>query len=99
MRKAHYVSELRKSYLPQYAFLVLLTTQVHSQAQSKVITRTASRNDLQRLRRLGSQFEQLRQLLKIPGMSVAVVKDDKVLWAKGFGYADIQKQVPATPRT
>lgn len=79
--------------------LVLLIVPPQSQAQSRVNTPPASGNDLQRLRRLESQFEQMRQLLKIPGMSVAVVKDDRILWTKGFGYADIQKRVPATPRT
>ncbi len=68
--------------------LTLLHAQSPIQAQSKVITRTDSRNDLQRLRRLESQFEQIRQLVKIPGMSVAIVKENRVLWAKGFGYAD-----------
>ena len=79
--------------------LAFLIIQINIQAQSRVPTQPTSRNDLQRLRRLESQFEQMRQLLKIPGMSVAVVKDDRVLWSKGFGYADIQKRIPATPRT
>jgi CubicO group peptidase (beta-lactamase class C family) len=79
--------------------LTLLITQTHIQAQSRVPTQPTSYNDLQRLRRLESQFEQMRQLLKIPGMSVAIVKDDKILWSKGFGYADILKRIPTTPRT
>ena len=96
MRRAHY-----KSYRPRYVWLVLalLISQANTHAQFSDIPRSASSKDLQRLRRLESQFEQIRQVLKIPGMSVAVVKDDGVLWAKGFGYADIQKRVPATPRT
>ena len=95
------VSDLRKPLLQHYALLVLalLLVPAHTQAQSRVINRTASLNDLQRLRRLESQFEQMRQLLKIPGMSVAIVKNDRVLWTKGFGYADIQKRIPAEPRT
>jgi len=48
---------------------------------------------------LESQFEQLRTMLRIPGMSAAIVKDQKLLWAKGFGYADLEKRIPATPRT
>ena len=92
------LSSLRKRSRLLYGFVVLpfLIPQVPTRAQSRV---TPSRNDLQRLRRLESQYEQLRQLLKIPGMSVAVVKDNRVLWSKGFGDADIYKRIRATPRT
>jgi CubicO group peptidase (beta-lactamase class C family) len=55
--------------------------------------------DSERLARLGQQFDTLRQLLKIPGMSAAVVRDREVLWAKGFGFADLEKRIPATPET
>jgi CubicO group peptidase (beta-lactamase class C family) len=45
------------------------------------------------------QLEDLRQALKIPGMSAAIVKDQELVWAKGFGYADLENQVEATPDT
>src|SRR5688572_27367073 len=32
-------------------------------------------------------------------MSAAIIKDQKVLWAKGFGFADLEKKIPATPDT
>ena len=41
----------------------------------------------------------LRALLKIPGLSAAVVKEQKVIWQKGYGLADVENNVPATPRT
>jgi CubicO group peptidase (beta-lactamase class C family) len=34
---------------------------------------------------------------KIPGISMAVVHDQELLWAKGFGYADRENKSPATP--
>jgi CubicO group peptidase (beta-lactamase class C family) len=34
-----------------------------------------------------------------PGMSVGVVYDQKLIWARGFGYADVEKKIPATPAT
>ncbi|HKO97388.1 MAG TPA: serine hydrolase [Pyrinomonadaceae bacterium] len=52
-----------------------------------------------RIERFEKQVEELRRLLKIPGMSAVVVKDQKVLWADGFGFADLDKQIPATPDT
>lgn len=36
---------------------------------------------------------------KIPGMSVAIVKDDKISYINGFGYADIDNNVSVTPDT
>ena len=50
-----------------------------------------------------AQFEgylaEMRQELGIPGMSVAIVKDQELLWAQGFGYADVEARYPATPDT
>ncbi len=34
-----------------------------------------------------------------PGLSIGVVLGDRLLWAKGYGYADSEKRVPADPRT
>jgi CubicO group peptidase (beta-lactamase class C family) len=46
-----------------------------------------------------SELDYLRQQLKIPGFSAAVVKDQELAWARGFGYADLENQVEATPDT
>ncbi|CAN5594165.1 hypothetical protein BH23BAC1_BH23BAC1_43230 [soil metagenome] len=35
----------------------------------------------------------------IPGLSIAVIKDFKVEWAKGYGFADLQKKIPVTTQT
>jgi CubicO group peptidase (beta-lactamase class C family) len=59
---------------------------------------TSSREG-QRLARFEKQVDDLRAILKIPGMSVAIIKDQKLLWAKGFGFADLEKRIPATPDT
>ena len=36
---------------------------------------------------------------KVPGASVAVVKDGKVILAEGYGLRDVAKKLPATPHT
>lgn len=46
-----------------------------------------------------TQLESLRQELKIPAYSAAIVKDQKVIWAKGFGYANVENKIPATEHT
>ena len=35
----------------------------------------------------------------IPGVSIGVVHDQELIWSQGFGYADVEKKVPATPST
>jgi CubicO group peptidase (beta-lactamase class C family) len=55
--------------------------------------------DHDRFLRFEQQLDQLRTLLKIPGLSAAVLRDQEVVWAKGFGFADRDRRVPATPDT
>jgi CubicO group peptidase (beta-lactamase class C family) len=39
------------------------------------------------------------QRQKIPGLALAVVKDGKVIKAKGYGFANVEHQVPVKPET
>lgn len=34
-----------------------------------------------------------------PGVSIAMVYDRDLIWVKGYGYADLEKKIPATPQT
>jgi CubicO group peptidase (beta-lactamase class C family) len=52
------------------------------------------------------QFERIRDRIRhyvekdgVPSISIAVVKGDKIVWEEGFGWADVEKRVRATPRT
>ncbi len=36
---------------------------------------------------------------KVPGLAIAVVQGDKVILLKGYGYRDLEKQLPVTPNT
>ncbi len=53
----------------------------------------------QRLDRLAEKLEQRREDLHIPGMAIAVVKDDEVIFARGFSLADLKNETPVTPET
>jgi CubicO group peptidase (beta-lactamase class C family) len=51
-------------------------------------------------------FEEVERFLveemsrkEVPGFAAAIVKGSEVVWAKGFGYADRENRVPATPDT
>lgn len=83
----------------------VLTTAIAGQAVfvqatgARATARQARPSDAERIARLETLLEGLRQELKIPAYSAAVVKDQKVLWAKGFGLADVENKIPATEHT
>lgn len=35
----------------------------------------------------------------VPGASAAIIHDQEVVWSKGFGFANAERKVPATPQT
>jgi CubicO group peptidase (beta-lactamase class C family) len=85
--------------LPKIFLAVVLlfnAGELRSQTANK---ENVSRRDQERLARFEKQVEELRTLLKIPGMSAAIVKDQKLIWAKGFGFANLENRIPATPDT
>lgn len=44
-------------------------------------------------------IEETMEKAKIPGLSVTIVKDDKTIYKKGFGYADLENKEPVTPES
>lgn len=46
-----------------------------------------------------TRLERLRVQARIPGISVAIAKGQQVVWAQGFGIADIDRQIPVVPTT
>jgi CubicO group peptidase (beta-lactamase class C family) len=52
-----------------------------------------------RLQGFEKQVNVLRSRLKIPALSVVVLKDQQVIWIRGFGFADVEHRIPATPDT
>ena len=52
-----------------------------------------------RMERFEKEIDDLRTQLKMPGLSAAIIKDQNLFWSKGFGYADVEKKLPATPDT
>src|ERR1051326_7662486 len=43
--------------------------------------------------------QQLLTQYRVPGVSIAVIKDFKIAWAKGYGVADIETRAPVTNDT
>ena len=58
--------------------------------------RAAATNDFSRLE---AGLERLRAKWKVPGMAAGVALEGRIVWEKGFGYADLAARRPATPNT
>jgi CubicO group peptidase (beta-lactamase class C family) len=52
-----------------------------------------------RLSGLDAQLQALVAEWKTSGFAVAVVEKNKVVYAKGFGYRDVERKLPVTPNT
>ena len=52
-----------------------------------------------RLKGVEKELNAILEVTKAPGFAVAVVEGKKVLYAKGFGYSDYEKKVPADANT
>jgi CubicO group peptidase (beta-lactamase class C family) len=52
-----------------------------------------------KLAEIDAYANKVREDWKIPGMAIAIVKDDKVIFAKGYGVRDINKPEPVDENT
>lgn len=56
-------------------------------------------SDAERSRQTDAVVEAQRQAQKIPGVSLAVCRDGKIVKATGYGLANVELNVPVTPET
>ncbi|WP_299112847.1 serine hydrolase [uncultured Winogradskyella sp.] len=52
-----------------------------------------------RLKGIEKQFNSVLESTKAAGFAVAIVEGDKIIYAKGFGYADYENKIPANANT
>lgn len=50
-------------------------------------------------RALFARLDSMRRARGIPGLAVVVLRDTTVVLARGFGFADVERQIPVTPDT
>ncbi len=44
-------------------------------------------------------LEPLAKQIGMPGLSAVIVRNNRIEWEKGYGYADVENKIPATPDT
>ena len=68
-------------------------------AQSVVAPQQTAPTLAERLDRLAAEFDRNRIDLHVPGAVLAIVRGEDVIFARGFGVADVEKKTPVTPET
>ena len=79
--------------------LVFAALPLSAAAQTAPAPQTASTNYDAALAKIEKTINERREELGIPGAALAIVKDGKVIYAKGLGYKDFEKKIPATADT
>jgi CubicO group peptidase (beta-lactamase class C family) len=51
------------------------------------------------LRLLEAWIETQMAYRGLPGLSIGIVRGQELIWCRGFGFADLEKRIPATPQT
>ncbi|MGB2765279.1 MAG: serine hydrolase domain-containing protein, partial [Candidatus Aminicenantaceae bacterium] len=87
---------MKKMLISVPIFLLLLilicTSPIFSEKQTKSDFSEA-------IRLIDTWLEAQRDYDHLPGISVAIVTDQEILWSKGYGMADLKKEVPSSPST
>lgn len=61
---------------------------------------TVARGDYSQTQAYATQLIQYEMAKRgVPGLSIALVDDQRVVWAQGFGFADVQRKIPADADT
>src|SRR5438046_2123259 len=69
-------------------------------AAGTIVTEIARRPAvLSQIALLEAWIESQMEYRGLPGLSIGVVYDQELAWARGFGYADVAAKTPATPAT
>jgi len=77
---------------------LLLAASLTAYAQTSAL-RTDSPTTENAIIQADAMFEQAVASPTVPGISVAVAGGEGVIWARGFGWADLESKVPMTTRT
>ena len=89
---------MRKKYLGPFLILLLLffITSRLPYAQEKTQTRV---DYSEALKLIDIWLEAQRDYEQLPGMSAAIIENQEVIFARGYGLADLEKKAKATPET
>lgn len=74
------------------AVAAVLTVSIAAHAQKKAAPRVLDKA-------FDAAVDSILAQWKVPGIGLAVVKGNQVIYMKGYGFKDLEKKVPVTPQT
>lgn len=83
----------------RWNFFLLFSFAIHSFLFSQNISIENHPEVAANLQIIETWIESQLEYNNLPGLSVAIVYDQELVWKKGFGYADVEKRTPMTPQT
>ncbi|NQV49432.1 MAG: beta-lactamase family protein, partial [Candidatus Marinimicrobia bacterium] len=86
---------MKRRFVAPLTMLVLLASQIFS--MSKTDSRLSAIQA--ELKLLETWVEAQQQYRDIPGISIGLVYDQELIYAKGFGFADLEQKSPVNPDT
>ena len=94
--KPNFIVRLPKTAWTVQLFAVVLLAFSLESASLHAQTKGLSADKRAQIEKAASSFMAANS---VPGISVAVVQDGELVWSAGFGMADLENFVPATPST
>jgi CubicO group peptidase (beta-lactamase class C family) len=80
--------------------LAVVISSPRVEAQNQPAVADTRQSDLAgKLARIEREVEEKRKALGVPGVALAIVKDDEVIFQKGFGLRDVKRHLPVTADT
>jgi len=81
-------------------FLLLFSLFLISKNAISQVNQTENSFDLEQTKkRLTQEINKILKETGIPSISLALIKDDAIVWAEAFGYANVKKKLPPTSST
>jgi len=91
---------MRKKYLWPFLIFLLLFTVANANRLPYAQEKTPGRADYsEALRLIDAWLDAQRDYERLPGISAAIVENQEVIFARGYGLADLEKKVKTTPST
>jgi D-alanyl-D-alanine carboxypeptidase len=84
----------RRSPLPAFLFILIMGCQGSGPEQENI---PHSYRQSESIPKIDSLVAAYMKQYDIPGLSLAIVKNDSLVYAEGYGYADVSTKAPVTP--
>ena len=78
---------------------ISLVQPVSAQRPKRSTSKPSAQTYTTQLAAIEKAIDDKRKELGIPGVSLVIVKDDRIIYMKGLGLKDFEQKIPVTPDT